>query len=113
MHELGWVRAVEQLRAGPERVRALTVGGQLVAAGVLVLCALAALPHLLAVEDLLLAAGLAVSARSTALAARRTVWWDSYPVAQLAAVVVLALGGVVGVLVGPELVDLYTDHFLS
>ena len=37
-----------------------------------------------------------VSACSTALAARRTVWWDSYPVAQLAAVVVLALAGVVG-----------------
>jgi len=96
VHELGWVRAVEQLRDGPGRVRALAVGGQLVAAGVLVLCALVALPHLLALEDLLLAAGLAVSARSTALAARRAVWWDSYPVAQLAAVVVLALAGVVG-----------------
>ena len=96
MHELGWVRAVEQLRDGPGRLRALAVGGQLVAAGVLALCALAALPHLLAVEDLLLAAGLAVSARSTALAARRSVWWDSYPVAQLAAVVVLALAGIVG-----------------
>jgi diguanylate cyclase (GGDEF)-like protein len=77
-------------------VRSLAVGGQLVAAVVLVLCALAALPHLLAVEDLMLAAGLAVSARSTALAARRTVWWDSYPVAQLAAVVVLTLAGIVG-----------------
>lgn len=96
VHELGWVQAVEQLRDGPGRVRTLAVGGQLVAAGVLVLFALAALPHLLALEDLLLAAGLAVSARSTALAARRTVWWDSYPVAQLAAVVVLALAGVVG-----------------
>jgi diguanylate cyclase (GGDEF)-like protein len=96
VHELGWVRAVEQLRDGPGRVGALAVGGQLVAAGVLALSALAALPHLLALEDLLLAAGLAVSARSTALAARRTVWWDSYPVAQLAAVVVLTLAGVVG-----------------
>jgi diguanylate cyclase (GGDEF)-like protein len=96
VHELGWVRAVEQLRDGPRRVRALAVGAQLVAAGVLALCALAALPHLLALEDLLLAAGLAVSARSTALAAKRTVWWDSYAVAQLAAVVVLALAGVVG-----------------
>ena len=96
VHELGWVRAVEQLRDGPGRVRTLAVGAQLVAAGVLVLGGLAALPHPLALEDLLLAAGLAVSARSTALAARRTVWWDSYPVAQLGAVVVLALAGVVG-----------------
>jgi diguanylate cyclase (GGDEF)-like protein len=96
VHELGWVRAVEQLRDGPGRVRAVAVGGQLVAAGVLAVCAMVALPHLLALEDLLLAAGLAVSARSTALAARRTVWWDSYPVAQLAAIVVLALAGIVG-----------------
>jgi diguanylate cyclase (GGDEF)-like protein len=101
-HEFGWLRAVDQLGTGPERIRALAVGGQLVAAGVLALFALAALPRLLtldslaALEDLLLAAGLAVSARSTALAARRTVWWDSYPVAQLSAVVVLALAGLVG-----------------
>ncbi len=95
-HELGWVRAVEQLRAGPRRQAALCVGGQLVAAGVFAVLGLAALPHLRALEDLLLAAAFGVSARSTALAARRTVWWDSYPVAQLAAVVVLALAGVVG-----------------
>jgi diguanylate cyclase (GGDEF)-like protein len=102
-HEFGWVRAVEQLRDGPRRLRALTVGAQVVAAGVLALSGLGALAdlahsheHLLALEDLLLAAGLAVSARSTALAAQRTVWWDSYPVAQLAPVVVLALAGVVG-----------------
>ncbi len=97
--EFGWVRAVDQLREGPRQLRALTVGAQLVAAGVLALCGLAALadlPHLLALEDFLLAAGLAVSARSTALAAQRTVWWDSYPVAQLSAVVVLALAGAVG-----------------
>ena len=102
-HEFGWVRAVDQLRDGPRRLRRLMVGAQLVAAGVLALCGLGALAdlthsheHLLALEDLLLAAGLGVSARSTALAARRTVWWDSYPVAQLGAVVVLALAGVVG-----------------
>ena len=94
-HELGWVRAVEQLRSGPRRQAALCVGGQLVAAGVLALAGLAALPHRRALEDLLLAAAFGVSARSTALAARRTVWWDSYPVAQLAAVVMLALAGAV------------------
>lgn len=76
-HELGWVRAVEQLRRGPARLRALTVGTQLAAAAVLALSALSALPALpgrLALEDLLLAAGLGVSARSTLLATRRTVW---------------------------------------
>ncbi len=94
------MQAVEQLRDGPRRQAALAVGSQLVAAGVLVACALPALPgllaldDLLALEDLLLAAGLAVSARSTALAAQRTAWWDSYVVAQLSAVVVLSLAGV-------------------
>ena len=101
VQQFAWVRAVDRLREGPRRRATLSVGSQLVVAGVLVVCALpgltraATLRDLSALADLLLAAGLGVSARSTALAARRTGWGDSYPVAQLSAVVVLTLGGAV------------------
>ncbi len=90
-----WLRAAGRLGAADRRLRYAGVGAQLAASVALVLWSVPQLPGSAAWQGLLLASGLAVAARASAVAAGARVWGDSWPVVQLCAVALVAVAGLV------------------
>jgi diguanylate cyclase (GGDEF)-like protein len=97
-----WLRAAGRLGSADRRLRHVCVGAELAASAALVLWSIPALPGSAGWQALLLAAGLVVAARATAVAAGAREWGDSWPVVQVCAVALVAVAGLVpGRVAGP------------
>jgi diguanylate cyclase (GGDEF)-like protein len=95
-YEHGWVRAVQHIADADRRLRRLTVGTQLAASAVFVVCGVVALPGRAGWQQLLLAVGLCGSAHTTDALARRRRSPENHCMVQLATILVIALAGVIG-----------------
>jgi diguanylate cyclase (GGDEF)-like protein len=90
-----WLRAAARLGSADRRLRYVCVGAELAASAALVLWSVPALPGSAGWQALLLASGLGVGARATAVAAGAREWGDSWPVVQVCAVALVAVAGLV------------------